>query len=91
MAQLTPAGLVFCAFCLITQVLSQNTMSPINSTALAGNQTVNANDTLATNANTAAANATTTAPAGAGVLMQASVLNVLVPIAMATGLLQRWC
>lgn len=72
------------------QVISQSTISPKNSTALAGNQTVKANYTVATNAHGGPAN-TTTAPAGTGVHTQASALNVLVPVAMATGLLQRWC
>ncbi|RXN08174.1 hypothetical protein ROHU_028819 [Labeo rohita] len=71
-------------------VLSQSTISPIDSTALAGNQTVKANDTMATNVYVGPAN-TTTAPAGTGVQTQASALNVLVPVAIATGLLQRWC
>lgn len=71
------------------QVLSQNTISPVNSTALAGNQTVNANDTMATNTYVSAN--TTTAPTGAGVQSRPNALYVLVPVAMASSLLHRCC
>lgn len=66
------------------QVLSQST----NSTALAGNQTVNANDTMATDTYGGPANVTAS-PTGAGVKTQISVLCVLVPVALASGLLHR--
>ncbi|KAK7150141.1 hypothetical protein R3I94_009448 [Phoxinus phoxinus] len=86
---MAPAGVIFCAFCLITQVLSQSTVSPSNSTAQAGNQTVSANDTMATDTYGGSANAT--APTGTGVMTQARALYVLVPVAMASSLLHLCC
>ncbi|CAM4561177.1 unnamed protein product [Leuciscus chuanchicus] len=85
---MAPAGVIFCAFCLITQVLSQSTVSPNNSTVQAGNQTVSANDTMATDTYVSA---NATAPTGTGVMTQARALYVLVPVAMASSLLHLCC
>ncbi|KAG1932638.1 hypothetical protein F2P79_021138 [Pimephales promelas] len=87
--RMAPAGVIFCAFCLITQVMSQSTVSPNNSTVQAGNQTVSANDTMATDTYGGSTNAT--APTGTGVMTEPLALYVLVPVALASILLHLCC
>ncbi|KAI7791610.1 hypothetical protein IRJ41_001453 [Triplophysa rosa] len=89
MAQISPAQLavILCAFCFITQVLSQSTLSP-NNTTLSVNQTTNGNITVATAGGLGNA---TTAPTGAGVQSQANTFSLLFTVAMTTVLLHRWC
>jgi len=69
--------------------MSQSTVSPNNSTVQAGNQTVSANDTMATDTYGGSTNAT--APTGTGVMTEPLALYVLVPVALASILLHLCC